>query len=427
MSDRALQAIRGMNDILPEAIAPWHFLEKTFRRLAKSYGYGEIRLPIVENLELFKRTIGEVTDIVEKEMYAFEDRNGDWLALRPEGTAGCVRAGIEHGMLYNQIQKVWYQGPMFRHERPQKGRYRQFYQVGIEAFGLAGPDVDAEMILMTARLWRELGLENKITLQLNSLGSTASRQAYRDRLVEYFNQHLDGLDEDSQRRLSSNPLRILDSKNPAMADLIAKAPNMLEHLDDDSKAHFQGLCDLLDSAGVTYTVNPRLVRGLDYYCYTVFEWVTDALGSQGTVCAGGRYDGLVAMLGGATTPAMGCALGLDRLVLLMGEEAYAEPIHAYLIHVGEAAKTQALNLAEELRDKLPGLRVQCHLGTGNYKNQFKKADKSGTRVALILGEDEMAKNEITVKYLREEKAQTSLGLQQAMALLESMIQEENAS
>lgn len=415
-----IQAIRGMNDILPEETPEWRHLEEVVRQLLDAYGYHEIRMPIVEKTELFKRSIGEVTDIVEKEMYTFEDRNGDMLTLRPEGTAGCVRAGIENGLLHNQVQRLWYRGPMFRHERPQKGRYRQFHQIGVEVFGLQGPDIDVEHILMTARLWKMLGLADSVQLQINSLGSLESRHAYRAILVEYLWQHVTELDEDSRRRLESNPLRVLDSKNPAMRSLIDAAPKLTEHLDADSQAHFATLCATLDEAGVKYTINPCLVRGLDYYGKTVFEWVTDKLGAQGTVCAGGRFDGLVEQLGGKPTPAVGFAMGVERLVsLLEAEQVPQEQYrpHAYLVLVGDAAQQQGLLLAERLRDALPLLRLETHCGGGSFKSQFKKADKSGARLALILGEDEVANGALGIKFLREEAEQQLLAQAQAEAFL----------
>jgi len=357
---KLIQAIRGMNDILPDETPKWQFVEKQFRRLMATYGYAEIRFPIVEKTELFKRSIGEVTDIVEKEMYTFEDRNGDSLTLRPEGTAACVRACMQHGLLHNQTQRLWYLGPMFRHERPQKGRYRQFFQLGVEAFGFAGPDIDAEMIMMSARLWRQLGIADSVTLELNSLGSADSRQAYRDILVAYLNEHRQQLDEDSLRRLESNPLRILDSKNPEMQKLIEAAPKLNEHLDEESAEHFAKLRSLLDAAGIAYRVNPRLVRGLDYYSKTVFEWVTDKLGAQGTVCAGGRFDGLVKQLGGRATTAMGFALGMERLVSLIDDSQLEQQDYAtqvYFLALGEAAEVRAIALAEQCRDALPELRL----------------------------------------------------------------------
>lgn len=348
-----------MNDLLPSDSPRWQFFEGKVRQLMQRYGFAEIRMPIVEQTALFARSIGEVTDIVEKEMYTFEDRNGDSLTLRPEGTASCVRAAMEHGLLYNQTQRLWYQGPMFRHERPQKGRYRQFHQVGVEAYGFDGPDIDAEVILLSARLWRELGLMEHVTLEINSLGSSEARAAYRDKLVAYFEQHRDVLDEDSLRRLTSNPLRILDSKNPAMAEMLDAAPRLMDNLDDASRVHFEQLKALLDAAGIPFVVNPRLVRGLDYYSRTVFEWTTTALGSQGTVCAGGRYDGLVEQLGGKPTPAVGFAMGIERLILLL-ETLDLVPDEAlggsdvYLLAMDDSATAAAMTLAEQLRSELPG-------------------------------------------------------------------------
>ncbi|MDF2867790.1 MAG: hisS [Gammaproteobacteria bacterium] len=406
-----LQAIRGMNDILPKQVGYWQKLESLLHELMLAYGYQEIRLPIVEKTELFKRTIGEVTDIVEKEMYTFNDRNEDSLTLRPEGTAGCVRAGIEHGLLYNQIQKLWYLGPMFRYERPQKGRYRQFYQFGVEVFGLAGPDIDAELIMLTARLWRQLGLADSVILQLNSLGNLTARNQYREHLVAYLLDHYSQLDEDSQRRLKTNPLRVLDSKNSALQDILANAPKLIDHLDTESRDHFQKLCGLLENAKIAYQVNPYLVRGLDYYGKTVFEWVTDSLGAQGTVCAGGRYDNLVEQLGGKSTPAVGFAMGMERLIGLLEQvepELPGAQLDAYLILMGAKAEQDGLALAEHLRDKLPGLKLQSNLGEGGFKAQFKRADKSGARLALILGEDEVANHTITIKWLRDEREQQTV-------------------
>lgn len=378
-------------------------------------------MPIVENTALFKRSIGEVTDIVEKEMYTFEDRNGDSLTLRPEGTACCVRAAMQHGLLHNQIQRLWYTGPMFRHERPQKGRYRQFHQFGVEAFGLAGPDIDAELILMTARLWKSLGMSDDVTLELNSLGSSEARQQYRDILVKYFESHQSELDEDSQRRLHSNPLRILDSKNPAMQELNNNAPKLIEHLDDESKQEFDVLCQLLTDAGIRYKINTRLVRGLDYYCKTVFEWVTDKLGAQGTVCAGGRFDGLVEQLGGKPTPAIGFALGLERLIELLDipeEVQRNNQLDVYLVLAGDNANKKGLPLAEKWRNGISNLKLQVHCGGGSIKSQMKKADKSGAKVAFILGDDELEKNTVTVKFLREKKEQLTIELDKVTEYLQ---------
>jgi len=396
----AIQPIRGMNDILPDATPAWQWVEATAREIFDSYGYRELRVPLVERTELFSRSIGEVTDIVEKEMYSFTDRNGDQLSLRPEATASCVRAAISNGLIHNQQQRLWYAGPMFRYERPQKGRYRQFHQLGAEALGFAGPDVDAELILMSARLWRALGLED-LRLELNSLGTSESRQAYRALLIEYFSAHRDQLDEDSLRRLEQNPLRILDSKNPAMQALIAAAPSLTDHLDVESADHFDQLRAALDAAGVGFRVNPRLVRGLDYYSRTVFEWVTDRLGAQAAVCSGGRYDGLVEQLGGRPTPAIGWALGMERLVELVQDRAPPAPgPHAYLVPVGAAAQTAALALAEWLRDGVAGLRLLTHCGEGSLKTAMKKADKSGAGLALIIGDTELAAGQVLVKPLR---------------------------
>ncbi len=407
---KTLQAIRGMNDILPGETGFWQSVEATIRNVLGSYGYQEVRMPVLEQTKLFKRSIGEVTDIVEKEMYTFDDRNGDSLTLRPEGTASCVRACIQHGLLHGASPRLWYTGPMFRHERPQKGRYRQFHQVGVEVFGMPGPDIDAELLLMTARLWKLLGISD-LRLEINSLGTAESREQYRDVLVGYFQKHQDQLDEDSQRRLLSNPLRILDSKNPDMKALIEQAPRLADHLDDESRAHFSTICELLDAAGIEYQINPRLVRGLDYYGRTVFEWITEELGAQGTVCAGGRYDGLVEWLGGKPVPAVGFALGLERLLALMetqGSRPDDQAPDCYLVLMGQAAVNQGLILAEQLRDGLPQLRIQSNGGGGSFKSQFKRADKSGASYALILGEDEIANQTIAIKPLRGQGEQEVL-------------------
>lgn len=408
-----IQAIRGMNDILPSESFLWQLVESTLRDVLQSYGYHEIRMPIVEKTELFKRSIGEATDIVEKEMYTFIDRNDDSLTLRPEGTAGCVRAGIEHGLLYNQVQRLWYLGPYFRHERPQKGRYRQFHQCGAEVFGLEGPDVDAELILLSAKVFEKLGLLNNISLQLNSLGSIQARISYREALVKYLSAHRDQLDEDSQRRLTTNPLRILDSKNPAMQELVAHAPKLVDHLDTESAQHFAKLQDYLTSAGVRYTINPCLVRGLDYYTKTVFEWVTNELGAQGTVCAGGRYDGLVEQLSGKSTPALGFAIGMERTILLLQQtqqDLMQQPLDIYIINDNEAAFKKGLEMADLIRDQIPGSSVIVNCGGGSFKSQFKKADKSGAKLALILGENELQSNEIAIKSLRENTEQVTVKL-----------------
>jgi histidyl-tRNA synthetase len=393
-----IRSVRGMNDLLPDTTPYWQAVEAALREMLNGYGYQEIRFPIVEKTSLFSRSIGEVTDIVEKEMYTFEDRNGDSLTLRPEGTAGCVRAAMQNGLL-NQTQRLWYMGPMFRHERPQKGRYRQFHQLGVEAYGFKGPDIDAELIAMTARLWKKLGLKG-LELQINSLGSTEARLAYREKLVAYFEANVAILDEDSKRRLHTNPLRILDSKNPEMQELNENAPSLLDHLDEQSKQDFDLLCQSLDALGINYVINPRLVRGLDYYGKTVFEWVTTHLGSQGTVCAGGRYDGLVAQLGGRASTAIGFAIGLERLVALL-EEMEALPViekaDAYLVAVGGVAAQQSLLLSEQLRNEIPNLKLITHCGGGSFKNQFKHADRSGARWTLILGEEEVQQQVIGVK------------------------------
>ncbi len=418
---KEIQAIRGMNDCLPQDTPVWQYVEQMIRQTVNSYGYDEIRFPIVEMTELFKRSIGEVTDIVEKEMYTFADRNGDSLTLRPEGTACCVRAGIQNGLLYNQEQRLWYMGPMFRHERPQKGRYRQFHQFGLEVFGMQGPDIDAEVILLSARLWQQLGLTPYVRLELNSLGSNEARAAYRDKLVAYLEQHKDLLDEDSQRRLHSNPLRVLDSKNPAMAEMLAGAPQLLDHLDEDSKLHFAGLQARLQAAGVEFTINPRLVRGLDYYNKTVFEWVTTNLGSQGTVCAGGRYDGLVEQLGGKATPAVGFGLGLERLVLLLQSlpllPQVSNAADFYLMPLGDAAELAAVSVAEQLRLALPGKRIMLHCGGGNLKKQLKRADKSGAAIGLLLGDSELAAGQVTVKWLRADQPQQTVLIADLAAVL----------
>ncbi|MBP3060944.1 histidine--tRNA ligase [Pseudomonas sediminis] len=411
---KSLQAIRGMNDILPEQTPAWRYLESTLVSLLDGYGYKEIRLPIVEYTELFARGIGEGTDVVDKEMYTFLDRNEESLTLRPEGTAGCVRAVLEHGLSGGgQVQKLWYAGPMFRYEKPQKGRYRQFHQVGVEAFNLPGPDVDAELIVLTWRLWKKLGLSDAVTLQLNSLGSSEARAAYRDALVAYLQERFDQLDEDSQRRLTTNPLRILDSKNEATQAALVGAPTLGDYLDEESRLHFEGVKARLDAAGIRYQINHKLVRGLDYYNRTVFEWVTDKLGSQGTVCAGGRYDGLVSMLGGKATPGVGFAMGVERLVLLL-ETLQLLPADlnraadVYICAFGEAAELAALTLVERLRDELPGLRLLLNSGGGSFKSQFKKADKSGARYALILGDDELAGRVVGCKPLRDDSEQQSV-------------------
>ncbi len=401
-----------MNDILPEHSHVWQFLEDCAREVFQSAGYCEIRLPLVERTELFSRAIGEVTDIVEKEMYTFEDRNGDSLTLRPEGTAGCVRAGIERGLLHNSQPRLWYSGAMFRHERPQKGRYRQFHQIGVEAYGMPGPDVDAEQILLVRRLWQRLGI--RAELRLNSLGTPESRQEYRAALVHYFEQHQSQLDEDSRRRLHTNPMRILDSKNPALRELIEAAPSLPDYLDADSREHFRQLCQLLDDAGVDYVLDPRLVRGLDYYTRTVFEWVTDALGAQDAICSGGRYDGLVTQLGGRPTPAMGFALGMERVVTLIEQQAPDRPPamlpHVYVVHSGEPARRLAFEVSELLRDQVSGLRLMLNCGEASFKAQFRRADNSGASVALVIGEQEASTRTVQFKPLREHSEQQAMTL-----------------
>lgn len=391
-----------MNDCLPTQSPLWQKVEGIVKNVISAYGYNEVRMPIVEMTHLFSRAIGEVTDVVEKEMYTFEDRNGDSLTLRPEGTAGCVRSGIENGLLYNQEQRLWYMGPMFRHERPQKGRYRQFHQCGVEVFGIDGPDVDAELIMMTARLWRELGIADYVRLELNSIGSLEARANYRTALIEYLEQYQDVLDEDCKRRMYTNPLRVLDTKNPDVQAVLGDAPKLSDYLDTESKQHFAGLCELLDAAGIEYTINERLVRGLDYYNRTVFEWMTDSLGAQGTVCGGGRYDGLVEQLGGKATPAVGFAMGLERLVLMMetlGNTDVRRNVDVYMVTAGECTLTAGMKLAEQLREQIPGLRVMTHFGGGNFKKQFKRADKVGAAVALVLGENEVAEHTVVLKDL----------------------------
>jgi len=408
-----------MNDILPEVSGTWRYLEQVVQEIVASYGYREIRLPILEHTELFRRSIGEVTDIVEKEMYTFEDRNGESLTLRPEATASVVRAGITNGMLHNQRQKLWTSGPMFRYEKPQKGRYRQFHQFNVEALGYDGPDVDAELIMMSARMWRRLGI-SRIGLEINSLGTADARVRYRDTLVDYFSGVKNRLDQDSIRRLDRNPLRILDSKNPEMQPVIEAAPIMLDYLDTESAEHFDELRALLDAAGIGYTLNPRLVRGLDCYNRTVFEWVTDALGAQGAVCSGGRYDGLVEKLGGRATPAVGWAMGIERFVALFeacGGQAPPQRADVYIVAVGNGTLQRAFRVAEELRDAIAGIRVELNLGGGSFKSQMKRADASEAEYALILGEQELADGRIGVKPLRTRDEQSSAPLDGIAATL----------
>jgi histidyl-tRNA synthetase len=415
-----------MNDYLPDTTPIWQYLEACLRQLTASYGYAEIRMPVLEKTGLFCRSIGEVTDIVEKEMYSFTDKGEESLTLRPEGTASCVRAGIQHGLLYNQQQRLWYMGPMFRRERPQKGRYRQFYQFGAETYGFAGPDIDVELIALSARLWKMLGFNDDVELQINSLGSLAAREAYKKVLVEYFSDNREQLDEDSKRRLNSNPLRILDSKNPDLKDLIEKAPKLMEHLDDESKQHFEQLCHKLDCLGIDYVVNPTLVRGLDYYNRTVFEWVTTSLGAQGTICAGGRYDGLVEQLGGQATPACGFAMGLERIVLLLAEQPdlqakLSQLADVYLCTLGERAEDYGLVLVEALRNQFPELKFNLHCGGGNFKKQLKRADKSMAQLALVLGEEEVDNQTVAVKFLRCDEPQIQLSQQALITDLESLM------
>ena len=419
-----IKAIRGMNDLLPQDSALWQRIESAMRSILASYGYDEIRMPVVEKTQLFARSIGAATDIIEKEMYTFEDRNGESLSLRPEMTAGCVRAGIEHGLLYNQEQRLWYMGPLFRYERPQKGRYRQFHQMGAEVFGLAGPDIDAELICLTHRIWKTLGISDQLRLEINSLGSADARKAYREQLVAYFQAHHEALDEDSQRRLQTNPLRILDSKNPAMQALIADAPKLIDSLDDESSQAFSQLCAMLDKAGISYDINPRLVRGLDYYNATVFEWTTESLGAQGAVCGGGRYDDLVAHLGGKPTPGIGFAIGMERLVALvvLSESLATErDLDCYIVRSGENSEISALLLAENLRNSWPELKIRTHCGAGNFKKQLKKADNSGAKLALVLGESELNDNTVGIKFLREHREQLTLSQENLATELRSLL------
>ena len=424
-----LQAVRGMHDTLPGDALKWRLLEQTIQSVLQSYCYQEIRLPVIEKTELFSRSIGAGTDIVNKEMYTFRDRNNELLTLRPEGTAGCVRALLQHGVIYSGPQRVWYQGPMFRHERPQKGRQRQFYQVGAEAFGIDSAEIDAELILICARIWNVLGIKD-VRLQLNSLGSYAARQKYRDLLVDFLSDHKDQLDEDSINRLETNPLRILDSKNPDMQALIGSAPSLLDSIDEESAEHFTVLGDLLDANGVDYEINPRLVRGLDYYNRTVFEWITDRLGAQGTICAGGRYDDLVAQVGGKPTPAVGFAMGIERILELSefsSAELNTNSPRIYQVMVGDAALKNGLRLAERLRDKIPALRLLMHCGGGSFKSQFKKADKSQADYALILGVDEVEKNTVQVKPLREDKEQYEISQDNLVHEITSLLGDNRGS
>lgn len=412
-----------MNDCLPEQTYIWQFLEEKIKKVLDSYCYKEIRFPIVEKTALFTRSIGEVTDIVEKEMYTFEDRNGESLSLRPEGTAGCVRACIENGLLHNQQQKLWYKGQMFRYEKPQKGRYRQFNQIGIETYGIADADADAEVILLSADFWRTIGLTD-VELQINSLGDEQSRAKYREVLVEYFRNSYELLDEDSKRRLEKNPLRILDSKNPEMADLVKNAPNLLEYLDEESERHFQRVQEYLNAAGISYVVNPRLVRGLDYYNRTVFEWVTTKLGAQGTVCAGGRYDGLVEQIGGRATPAVGFAIGVERIISLLevcGVEISSKLPNVYIVSLGDKGQEQAFSVSSILRNEIDGITIMQNSGGGSFKSQFKKADKSGAGIALVIGEDEVEKGIVGLKYLREKREQETVSVSEIVSRMRELI------
>ncbi len=423
-----IRAIRGMNDILPPEIAFWQQLEAILKEVAASYGYHEIRLPVIEKTQLFKRSIGEVTDIIEKEMYTFADRNDESLSLRPEATASCVRAGLEHGLIQNQQQRWWYIGPMFRYERPQHGRYRMFYQFGLEAYGLSGPDIDAEILVLCARLWKRLGIENFLELKLNSLGTVAARKQYRQVLIDFFTKHFADLDNDSQRRLHTNPLRILDSKNPAMQSLIHAAPRLNDYLDEESRLHFEQLQQMLQQAGIKFTLDPTLVRGLDYYTKTVFEWQTSVLGSQNTVCAGGRYDDLVEQIGGPATPAAGFALGIERLLSVwmqarptLTTEINTSLADVYLILQEPQFHAELSRIAEQLRDAIPSLRIVQHCGVSTMKNQFKRADKSGARYAVILGEAESQSHKVTVKNLRVESTQQLLSVTELIDYLKSSI------
>jgi histidyl-tRNA synthetase len=413
-----------MNDVLPAEIGAWQHLERVTRELYSAYGYEEVRVPVVEQTALFKRAIGEFTDIVEKEMYTFQDSGGESLTLRPEATAGIARAAITNGLLRGARLKLWTVGPMFRHERPQKGRYRQFHQFSVEALGFPGPDIDAELIAMSARLWKQLGI-TRVKLKLNSLGTPESRRVYREKLVGYFTQHAEALDADSQRRLQGNPLRILDTKNPAMQAVVSGAPLLTEHLDAESREHFDGLCATLAAMGIEYVVDPRLVRGLDYYSRTVFEWITDALGSQDAVCSGGRYDGLIPQLGGEPTPAIGFAMGVERVVELVqqaGTAAARKGADVYVVAVGERATRAGLALVETLRDGLPGLAFEMNQGGGNFKAQFRRADRSGARLALVLGDNELERGVAALKPLRQEMAQDEVPLAELAARIPELLE-----
>ncbi|MCL1125008.1 histidine--tRNA ligase [Shewanella surugensis] len=422
---KTIQAIRGMNDILPTQSPIWQKVENVLRESVSAYGYSEIRTPIVESTDLFKRSIGEVTDIVEKEMYTFEDRNGDSLTLRPEGTASTVRAGNQHGLLYNQEQRLWYMGPMFRHERPQKGRYRQFHQFGVEVYGIASADSDAEVLMLSARLWQKLGISEHVRLEINTLGDSDERAQYRDALIAFLEDHKDALDEESQRRMYTNPLRVLDTKNASIQALLVDAPALKDYLGEASRQHFSHFCELLDAVGIQYTINPRLVRGLDYYNRTVFEWITDSLGAQGTVLAGGRYDGLVGQLGGKDTPAVGFAMGIERIVLLLETLALTKDIPAavdvYVAGMGDNCRIAAVKIAEQLRTSLPHCKVMTHCGGGNVKKQMKRADNSGASIALIIGENELDNNQVVVKHLRDDKGQAVIAQDLLAAYIAELI------
>ena len=413
-----VKSVRGMNDITPHETPSWQYLEKTVIDVLSAYAFQEVRFPILEHSDLFRRSIGNVTDIIEKEMYSFDDRNGDNLSLRPEGTAGCVRACVQQGLLHNQTQRLWYKGPMFRHERPQKGRQREFHQIGVEAFGFEGPDVDAELLIMMNRIWRRLGIDRAMTLEINSLGQAADRARYRVALVDYLENFREQLDDDSERRLTTNPMRILDSKNPDTQEILEGSPRLKDFIDDTSRVHFERLCGLLSAAGVTYEINDRLVRGLDYYSKTVFEWVTDKVGAQGTICAGGRFDNLIEQIGGKTGFAVGLALGMERLLLLLKSidllpDSLGKNVDVYLVAVGNVTE-QAFFISEQLRSEIPGLRVEQHCGDGGFRSQLKKADRSGARLALIIGEDECSKDIVGVKFLREQKEQEQVHRSQLM-------------
>ena len=421
---KTIQAVRGMNDCLPIQSSLWQFAEQAVRNTVAAYGYSEIRTPIVESTDLFKRSIGEVTDIVEKEMYTFDDRNGDSLTLRPEGTACVVRAGNQHGLLYNQEQRLWYMGPMFRHERPQKGRYRQFHQFGVEVYGISDAHADAEVLMMSAYLWKQLGMTEHVRLELNTLGDNHERAQYRDALIAFLEQHLDVLDEESKRRMYSNPLRVLDTKNPDVQAILVDAPKLSDHLGEETTQHFSKLCELLDLAGIQYTVNERLVRGLDYYNRTVFEWVTDSLGAQGTVLAGGRYDGLVEQLGGKASPAVGFAMGIERLVLMLETlelvDTSLSAVDVYVCAMGDNAQNQAMIISQSLREQHDGLRIMKHNSGGNFKKQMKKADQSGAKIVLLFGDNELENDSVTVKYLREDKPQSTMTMSELSTLLEEL-------